>query len=540
MRRMLLLSSLLTLAAVLGPVSPASPAGTVRATSDFNGDGAADLAIGAPGEPEDEVLAAGAVHVLYGTADSGLQSTGSQRLTQTGSVLGDPEANDNFGASIAAGDFDGDGFDDLAVGVPNEDAVDDFGTNHPDAGKINVLYGTVDGLGATDNQLWSQAGPGTQGDPEDGDHFGGSLAAGDFNADGFDDLAIGVPDESVEGIPEAGSVNVMYGSSTGIQIGDPDDQIWSQNTGGVEDDAEDSDHVGEALIAGDFNQDSFADLAIGVPDENVESIGNSGVAHVLYGTATGLQVSAPEDQLWHQDIDSVKNAAEKGDAFAQSLAAADFDGDGFDDLALGVAKEDVNQVSNPGAIAVLYGGAGGLQASSRDDQFWHQDSTSVGDTAEAGDRLGAALAAGDFNGDGFDDLAAGAPGELINGFDDAGAVTVLYGGSGGLQAAAPNDEFWHQNRTNVEEAAEAGDGFGTALAAANFDPSRAGQADLAIGVPNEEIDGAANAGTAHVLYSTAGGLQAGDPADQLWNQASAGITGEPQPDDAFGVSLAAA
>lgn len=332
----------------------------------------------------------------------------------------------------------------------------------------------------------------------------------------------------------------MYGSSSGIQFSDPEDQIWSQNTGGVEDDAEASDHFGEALAAGDFNADGFDDLAIGVPDENIGSIGNAGAANVLYGSATGLQVSAPEDQLWHQDSTSVKDKAEKGDAFAQALAAGDFDGDGFDDLAIGVPKEDVNDVSNPGAFAVLYGGAGGLQATSPDDQFWHQDSDSVRDVAEKGDRLGSALAAGDFNGDGFHDLAAGAPGELINGFDDVGAVTVLYGGAGGLQATSPNDQFWHQNKKNVEEAAEANDEFGSSLASANFDPGRAGQADLVIGVPDEEIEGADDAGTVHVLYSTGVGLQASSPADQLWSQATAGITGEPEPDDAFGASLAAA
>jgi hypothetical protein len=551
--RRLIPVSLLVLAAMLGlgPVSPASsrpmpggpaaPSAALQSTSDFDADGAADLAIGSPGEPEIGFDAAGAVYALYGSSDEGLQSAGNQRLTQSDAVLGDPEADDNFGAAVAAGDFNGDGADDLAIGIPNEDAQNSQGDLVTDAGKINVLYGTAGmGLTTADNQLWSQVGPGTKGDPEEGDHFGSALAAGDFNLDGFDDIAIGLPDESVEGIAGAGSVSVMYGSPNGIQISSPDDQLWDQNAGGVEDDAEASDHFGEVLASGDFNQDGFADLAIGVPDENIGAISNAGAANVLYGTAAGLQVTDPADQFWHQDSTSVRDSAESSDLFASALVAGDFDADSFADLAIGIPREDVSGVTNPGAVAVLYGTAGGLQAADPNDEFWSQDTTNVNDVSEKGDWLGQALAAGDFNGDGFDDLAAGAPGELIGGLDDAGGITVLHGGASGLQVTSPADQFWHQNSTDVNGAAELDDAFGSALAAADFDPGRPGGSDLAIGVPDEGLSGVDGVGSVHILYSTAGGLQAGDPADQIWSQNSEGIVGDPEDGDAFGGSLAAA
>ena len=85
---------------------------------------------------------------------------------------------------------------------------------------------------------------------------------------------------------------------------------------------------------------------------------------------------------------------------------ADFNGDGFDDLAVGVPGEDIGTINSAGAVNVIYGSSGGLSCGG--NQFWHQDSSGILDTAEASDQFGDALAAGDFNGDGFDDdLAVG-------------------------------------------------------------------------------------------------------------------------------------
>src|SRR5829696_5923286 len=92
-------------------------------------------------------------------------------------------------------DFNGDGFDDLAIGVPAEGVGGAIL-----AGAVNVLYGGADGLAGT-NQLLTQA------IPEPGDLFGLAVAKGDFNADGFTDLAVGAPSEDVGAAGLAGAVN---------------------------------------------------------------------------------------------------------------------------------------------------------------------------------------------------------------------------------------------------------------------------------------------------------------------------------------------
>ena len=144
-------------------------------------------------------------------------------------------------------------------------------------------------------------------------------------------------------------------------------------------------------------------------------------------------------------------------ATSSTTSACDFDGDGKDDLAIGAPGEDIGAIADAGAVNVLYGSGSGLTASG--DQLWHQGVAGVMGGAEAGDLFGSSLACGDYDGDGKDDLAIGAPGEDVGALVDAGAVNVLYGSGSGLTATG--DQLWHQDSAGILGGAEAGDLFGS-------------------------------------------------------------------------------
>src|SRR5439155_14948027 len=182
----------------------APPAPRVAQTgSDFNGDGFDDLPVAAPEEDVEPLIDSGAVHVLYGTAE-GLSGGSGQFLTQDSpGVPGVAESNEEFGRALASGDFDGDGFSDLAVGTPGED---DEGLGTTDSGAVNVLYGSAEGVTAAGAQYFTQDTPGVRDRVESFDQFGEGLGAADFNGDGFADLAVGAWGEGVGTVSSAGAV----------------------------------------------------------------------------------------------------------------------------------------------------------------------------------------------------------------------------------------------------------------------------------------------------------------------------------------------
>ena len=399
----------------------------------------------------------------------------------------------SYALLAAAQDFDGDGFADLAVSAPGEDTAAGF-----DSGVLHLIRGSPRGLASSGSQLFDLDAAVLLGSAEAYAYFGQALAFGDFNGDGYDDLAVSSPYDDLGTRVDAGQVNVLYGGPAGLMSGPPD-QLWTQESAGVPGDAAAYDYFGAALAAADFNGDGRDDLAVGVSFDDLGAALNAGTVLVLYGTGTGLDGGGA--QSWHQDAGAMADAAEANDFFGAVLEAGDFNADGFADLAVAVTGEDLAAAADAGAVQVLYGAAGGLGDAG--NALFHQGGGLLAGSADGNDRFGRALAAGDFDADGADELAIGVPHESSGG--EAGVVHVLRGGAAGLSDAG--NQLWQQGADGLSDQAEARDQFGFSLAAGDFNGD--GSGDLLIGVPQERFTVFLQTGAAHVLYGAAGtGLSA--------------------------------
>jgi hypothetical protein len=446
------------------------------ASGDFNGDDSDDLAVGVPGESVGNVSSAGAVSVIYGRSyqrgedrtRSGLKSEGAQ-LWHQGSGLGaggGSEERDQFGFSLASGDFNGDKYDDLAVGVPRKKLG-----NKMNSGAMYVIYGSLRGLTNNSSQIWHEDML-IPGQSEERDSFGFSLASGDFTGDGYDDLAVGVPNEKVGGKNKAGATYIIRGSSLGL-INNSFQLLYQNQT--WYGDAEEGDNFGYSLASGNFDGDDFEDLAIGVPYEDVEEK-DAGAVYVLFGCHEGLKKK--HDGGWYQKRGGGKS--EKEDLYGYSLASGDFNNDKYDDLAVGVPREDIEKGKNKndaGAVNILYGSDHGFTEAkhivlTQEDPF----------TSESYDVFGSSLASGDFNQDKFDDLAIGVPYENVVATKDAGAVNILYGSKDGFNKIKAKGLY----QSYFGLASGPHNRFGTAVASGDFDKN--GRYDLAVGVPQETLE----------------------------------------------------
>ncbi len=499
---------------VLAPV-PGGCAGcaAVAPGGDFNGDGAADLAIGVRGEDVRGTTDAGLVNVIYGSS-TGLTGAGDQAWHENKIRLDRAEPGDTFGAALGTGDFNGDGFDDLAVGAPGQ-AVN--GRAH--AGAVTVLFGSADGLRRAGAQRFTQNTEGVPGGAEKGDRFGAALAAGDFDGDGSDDLAIGTPNEGLRRRRNAGMVAVLYGSDDRL-VPRPGNG-WRQGKDGIAGKAERDDLFGASLTVGDLDDNGRDDLVIGVPGEGRGGVPGVGMIHVVLGRAGGL--SGTNSQHWYQGSAGVSDTPEAYDRFGFSLAAGDFDGDGKDDVGIGVPGEDAGGKADAGAVAILRGAPEGLSADGQ-----QLDLLDLSGEPATADAFGSSLAARDLDGDTLADLIVGSPGADVDGAVDAGAVTVLYGGDGGLLALG--NQRWSLNSDGVQGSAAAGDLLGSAVAAGDFNGD--GFAEVVVGVPGRDVSGVKDAGSVTVLPGSPGGVTA--TGSRSWHQDSSGIRNRAHPADLFG------
>lgn len=437
-------------------------------------------------------------------------------------------------AQLGNCDVNGDGFDDLPVSSPNEDA-----SGFRNSGRVSVMFGGPNGL--------RDSGTSIRGD--EGEELGTTMVCGDFNGDGFSDLAVGWPfgcagdmnfdNGRCDGVERAGQVLIVPGSADGPRWNRQ--SVVHQNSPGIKGTAQVGDVFGFSLATADFDGDGFDDLVVGAPGEDIKGVRNAGQVHLIYGSAGGL---SERDLRRHQNSKGVVDNNERGDFFGESLSIGDFDADGNWDLAVGTPSEDINGHSDAGAITVLYGNTnGGL---SRRTQLIHQDLTGFFGDAEDGNRLGSVLAAGnvwtDVSGAGYWDLLVGIPGEeVLVQVDDgvfvrpseAGTVAAVRGTENGLdtnqvQTRSRNRIFLDQGQ------AATNDHFGAALAIADFDGD--GLEDLAVGVPGDDA-GKRNSGSVHLLA----GQRFAPPGlsvDFIIHQDSPGMAGARNRGDRVGLTFA--
>jgi hypothetical protein len=469
--------------------------GATAAAGDFDGDGRDDLAVGVPGKTIGATALAGLVMVYYGAAgglDVGLLT--SWDVGDFGGIGFTPGNGDRFGSALAAGDFDDDGHDDLAIAAPFAMVERADGTTHDGAGTVFVVYGSPSGLANAGMQAWRQGHDGLAGLPEVDDRLGAALAAGDVDGDGYDDLAIGVPYEDVGEVADAGGLNLLRGSAAGLTASYAGEQVWTKGSFGLQE--EEDAHFAAALAFGDFRFDGADDLAIGIPGEDLGGATNGGAVVVAQGTPlSGLDSS--DDLLLLQNFFPLPGGAGPGHRFGEALVAADFDGDLVDDLAIGSPGERWpdgagGELFDVGAVSIVRGSAEtGLPGGGLGTRI---DRADLGDPANL-DSFGSALAAGDFDGDGARELVVGAPGASADAVVGAGAAFVI---------TRPDESALTSTVELVQSdiapgVAHTWDAFGSSFAVGDFDGSH--YADLVVGAPNEDAGALGNAGAAS-LYSS--------------------------------------
>ncbi|QQR87041.1 MAG: FG-GAP repeat protein [Flavobacteriales bacterium] len=412
----------------------------VACGGDINDDGYSDVLVGA-------YLAAygstqeGVVFVYLGGA-AGINPVPVHRLERNQSFW-------HFGRSIAcAGDVNGDGYSDVIIGAPDSPNV------NSDAGQAFVYFGGFNALGATLNVAPDQTLVGST--LLDGS-FGWSVTcAGDVNADGYSDVAVGAYYDNQGGQAQEGTVWVFHGSAAGLST---TAAVVLQNnitTG----------WLGRAVsTAGDMNGDGYGDLLVGAPLSEAGEA-DEGLVYLYFGSATGLPSTASMNF-------QLNNA---GANLGESVSTAgDVNGDGYTDMIIGARIYGTS-----GAAAIFHGGPYAMNLTN--------SGVRAGGATNA--ELGWSVAqAGDVNGDGYSDVLVGAP-QAENGEVGEGLVYVHMGSSTGLSMVP----------ALVLEANVANAQFGFSVSTAG-DVNGDGYADVVIGAPLSN-----NIGRAYVFLGSPAGL----------------------------------
>ena len=480
---------------VINGVSEGDQSGfSVSGAGDVNGDGLADIIIGASRVNGTGGNNSGASYLVFGNSDGGIVELDDidDDSDTRGFVLNGVNVNDRSGTSVSgAGDINGDGLDDIIIGANLADGTDDGN----DSGTSYVVFGKADGNAVALSAIAADAGFVINGVDAD-DRSGVSVSgAGDVNGDGFDDLIVGAyyAEPVMSGrFDNRGVSYVVFGKANGdaVELGEIG---GDDNDGFVLNGANANDRSGGSVSgAGDVNGDGLDDLIIGARGVN----GNRGASYVVFGKANGDAVELGE--IGGDDNNGfVLNGANVFDYSGGSVSGAgDINGDGLDDIIIGARV--VNGAR--GASYLVFGKTDGvavqLSAIAADDGF-------VLNGVDANDQSGVSVSgAGDVNGDGLDDILIGANLADSNG-DASGASYLVFGKTDGNAVELSLVEFGIGGF--VINGASASDQSGASVSGAG-DVDGDGFDDLLVGANLADPNSVSDSGASYVIFGGQGVL----------------------------------
>jgi hypothetical protein len=470
---------------------------SVSDAGDVNGDGFDDLVIRRATYNNADTFS----YVVFGQAGGFGASFNLSTLDgSNGFVInGINDAGPYSGGSVSsAGDVNGDGIDDLIVGVPQF-------VYYPNPGMSYVVFGQAGGFGASLNVSTLDGSNGFLINSRTrslslGESLGWSVSdAGDVNGDGIDDLIIGAPDATLNGQVYTGASYVVFGQTGGFEA-TLDLSTLDGSNGFAINGINQNDRLGRSVSdAGDVNGDGIDDLIIGAPSTDPNGQSSARSSYVVFGQAGGFDATLDLSTLDGSNGFAI-NGINAGDFLGGSVTSAgDINGDGFDDLIIGAPSTDPNGQSSAGSSYVVFGQVEGFDAT-MDLSTLDGSNGFVINGINAGDFLGGSVSsAGDVNGDGIDDLIIGAPGTDPNGQSSAGSSYVVFGQAGGFDATLDLSTLDGSNGF-VINGINAGDFLGGSVSSAG-DINGDGFDDLIIGAPgNGEPYTLYSANASYLLY----------------------------------------